>query len=543
MHRTLFLAGKSSNLTSFFSIAYLAFFLPLCLFTYSIIPNKWKKYCLLLMSYAFFWLISGKLLVYLILTTFSMHYFGLWLDRIQGQKDTKIRQVEKEERNAIKILYQTRQRWVLLLAVVLHIGILFVLKYSLFFTGNVNTLFTQLHMSAHIHIPKYIMPIGISFFTMQALSYILDVYHGVTKADENIGRLALFISFFPQIVEGPICRYHQTADQLWNVEKIKYSNLTLGLQRILFGMMKKIVIADRLNPFVQNVFDHYQKYEGGIIAIAAVCYTIQLYMDFSGSMDAVMGTAQIFGVVMPENFKRPFFSKTISEFWQRWHITLGTWLKDYIFYPITTAKKIKNMTSVARKRFGNHYGPLLAGSIAVFAVWFCNGLWHGAAWHYIFFGMYHFMLIISGIMINPIVKSINKKLHIKTEWFGYRYLQIVRTTIFVIIGELFFRANGLRAGLEMFQIMVSQFSFHSLNNALLLKMGIDLFDIMIVCITLFIVFVISILNEKGIAVRDSIATKNVVFRWTIWYVLILFIVIFGAYGFGYAPVDPIYAEF
>ncbi|HRM72977.1 MAG TPA: MBOAT family O-acyltransferase, partial [Ruminococcus bromii] len=184
--------------------------------------------------------------------------------------------------------------------------------------------------------------------------------------------LALFMSFFPQIVEGPICRYGQTANQLWNVKQIEFENLKLGTVRILFGLMKKLVIADRLNPMIKQIFSHYDDYQGGIIALGAIAYTIQLYCDFSGTMDAVMGVAQIFGVTMPENFQRPFFSKSISEFWKRWHITLGTWFKDYIFYPVTMSKPMKNLTSSARKKLGNHFGPLLAGSIALFCVWFRN---------------------------------------------------------------------------------------------------------------------------------------------------------------------------
>mgnify|MGYP001022283022 CR=1 FL=1 len=540
---SLLFAGKGGSLTSFFSLAYFAGFLPICLIVYSLMPKAWKKYFLLLVSYSFFWLISGKLLAYLILSTFSIHYFGLWLDRIQNQMHAVLAATDKENRKAVKKAFISRQRAVVLLAVFLHIGILLVIKYTGFFTTNINSLLSFVHIPVQLEIAKYLMPIGISFFTLQALSYILDVYHGVTKADDNLFRLALFLGFFPQIVEGPICRYHQTADKLWNVKQIRYENLSLGIQRILFGMMKKIVIADRLNPLVKHVFMNDAEYEGGIIAIAAVCYTVQLYMDFSGSMDAVIGTAQIFGIKMPENFKRPFFSKTISEFWQRWHITLGTWFKDYIFYPITAAKSMKHLTSSARKKVGNHYGPLLAGSIALFCVWLCNGLWHGSAWNYIFFGMYHFALILCGNIISPVVAWTNNKLHVNPEWFGYRLMQILRTTILVIIGELFFRANGLRAGLHMFKTMVTNFSFSTLNDELLVKLGIDRLDFIIVGITLLIVLAVSILNEKEIDIRNVLAQKNVMLRWATLYALILYIVVFGSYGFGYTPVDPLYAQF
>lgn len=537
------MAGRYSAMTSYFCVAFLAVFLPLCIVIYAIVPQKAKKYFLLIASCAFYWLISGKLIVYLLLTVLSMHYFGIWIDRIHMQRKAAVKAAEKSERKAIKKSYLLRTRFVLLFAAVLHIGTLLMLKYSPFFTQNINTVLHHLHIPVKIGIPSFILPIGISFFTLQAMSYLFDVYRETVKADENVFRLALFISFFPQIVEGPICRYSQTADQLWNVKQITFTNLTFGIQRILFGLMKKLVVADRLNPLITEVFDNYAKYDGGIIALGAICYTVQLYMDFSGTMDAVMGTAQIFGVTMPENFKRPFFSKTISEFWQRWHITLGTWFKDYIFYPVTMSKPMKNLTSSARKKMGNHFGPLIAGGIALFCVWFCNGLWHGAAWSYIFFGMYHFVLILTGNIVSPAVKAINKKLHINPEWFVYRLIQIIRSCVLVVIGELFFRANGLKAGLAMFKTMITNFKFTPLNDDLFTPLGIDHYDFIIVCVTLAIVFVVSILNEKGIDIRSSLKKRNIVLRWAVLYALIMFIIIFGAYGAGYVPVDPIYANF
>lgn len=540
---SLLLAGQGKSLTSLFSLLYLILFLPACIIGYTVIPKSWKKYFLLLASYGFFWLISGELLIYLMLTTFSVHYFGIWIDRISQQMKAKLSELPKEERKEAKAGFVKKQRYVVALAAVLHIGLLLVLKYSPFLTSNVNTLLGKLGISVRLVIPSYLMPIGISFFTLQAVSYIVDVYRGVTKADDNIFRLALFMSFFPQIIEGPICRYNQTAEQLWNVKPIQYKNLTFGIQRILYGLLKKAVIADRLNLFVSGIFDVNNEYEGGFIAIGAVCYTIQLYMDFSGSMDAVVGTAEIFGVAMPENFQRPFFSKTISEFWKRWHITLGAWFKDYIFYPVTSAKKMKKLTSSARKKLGNHYGPLIAGSIALFCVWFCNGLWHGSAWSFIFFGMYHFVLILIGNMLEPPVQAVNKKLHINSKWFAYRLFQILRTCVLVVIGELFFRARGLRAGMDLFKRMITDFSFASLNDDLLSKLSIDKYDFIIVGITLLIIFTVSILNEKGICIREALAKKNIILRWALLYAVLIYIIIFGAYGLGYKPVDPMYAQF
>ena len=538
---TFLAAGKYGNLTSYFSMDYLMFFLPIVLILYSIIGDKYKKYFLILASYVFFWMISGKLVVYLATTTIFIHYFGIWLEKLNQEEKDALSSVEKEEKKVIRGQYQKKKQNVVLFAVVVHIGVLLVLKYSGFFTENINSLLNSFDVPLQFEIPKYIMPIGISFYTMQAVAYITDVYRGTIKADDNLGRLALFMSFFPQIVEGPICRYEQTANQLWSVTKIEHNNLVRGSQRILYGMMKKIVIADRLNPLIQEVFTHYVKYDGGVVAVATIAYTIQLYMEFSGTMDAVIGTAQIFGVTLPENFANPFFAKTIPGFWNRWHITLGAWFKDYVFYPVTLSKPIKKMTSSLKKKVGNYFALLAASVVALFCVWFGNGLWHGAAWNYIFFGMYHFVLIIMGNATEPLVKKIRK--HLNTEHFLYQVFQIVRTAILVVIGELFFRAHGLNSGLIMFRLLLTRFSISAFRIENIEALGIDRYDVMIVGVSVLIVLFISILKERGVQIRETLAKQHVVVRWAFVYGLIFYIIIFGAYGLGYIPVAPIYANF
>lgn len=540
---SLFLGAECSQMTSFYSVAFMVGFLPASLLAYSICPRKYKRYGLLLINFVFYWLISGKLIVYLFGSIFSMHWFGLWLDSENLKMKSALSETDKEHKKEIKGFYIKRKRQIIFLCVAINVGVLLTLKYSGFFYNNINDILSALGSSFQIEISKYFVPVGISFFLLQSLSYILDVYYGTINAEQNIFKLALFVSFFPQIVEGPICRYSQTADKLWNVSGIRYENLVSGLQRFLFGMMKKIVVADRLNPLVDKVFTDYTQLDGGVILLSAVCYTIQLYMDFSGSMDAVLGIAEIFGISLPENFARPFFSKSISEFWQRWHITLGTWFKDYIFYPVTVSGRMKKLTKFGRKRLGNHYGPLLAGSIALFCVWLCNGLWHGAGWHYLFFGMYHFILILAGNIVKPLVKRTNEKLRLNNQNFIYRCMQVIRTTLFVIIGEMFFRANGLVEGLEMFKKIFIEFSFSSFADGQIFKLGIDKQDFSIVIVTVVIVFVISWLKEKGIDIREELNNRPIALRWTIWYALIVFIVVFGAYGLEYAPVDPLYAQF
>lgn len=540
---SLFGTGKFGDMTSYFSMDYLMFFLPVVILIYSILGRKQKKYFLLIAGYLFFALISGKLVVYLLLTTVAMFFLGKWIEKLHAEEKDVLSTVEKEQKKAVKAKYMHRKRLVLGLAATLHIGLLLVLKYSGFFMENVNAILSILKVPVRFEIPQFLMPIGISFFSMQAVSYMFDVYRGTIKAEKNIFKLALFISFFPQIVEGPICRYEQTAEQLWKVKGIEHKNLVFGLQRILFGMMKKIVIADRLNPLIKEVFTNFEKYDGGIVALAAVSYTIQLYMEFSGTMDAVIGSAQIFGVTLPENFARPFFSKTISDFWARWHITLGGWFKDYIFYPVTLSKPVKKLTGNIKKKTGNYFALLVASAIALFCVWFCNGLWHGAAWNYIFFGMYHFALILMGNVVEPLAKKLRKVLRLNSNMFVYQLFQMLRTSILVVIGELFFRCHGLKSGLIMFKMMLTNFSFERFNLESMEALGIDAQDMVVTGVALLIVLATSVLKERGVELREALAKRPVVVRWAVMYSLILFIVIFGAYGLGYIPVDPIYANF
>ncbi|MGN0165297.1 MAG: MBOAT family O-acyltransferase [Lachnospiraceae bacterium] len=523
---------------------YLFIFLPVVILLYNILPQKYRRFIILAASYLFFWLFSKQLVIWLIVTTVSMYCFGLWLSHLNDERNNALKECDKSEKKALKEVYKKKKRRVAVLAAVLHIGVLLVLKYSAFAGDALNRVLGMANLDARVSLMKFALPIGISFYTLMAVSYIVDVYREKIQADKNFLRVAMFISYFPHIVEGPFCRYEDTAADIYECRKTTYQNLTFGYQRMLYGLAKKMVIADRLNLAVLTVFDKkFDSLDGGLVALGMILYTCQLYMEFSGTMDIVIGTGQVFGVTIPENFRQPFFSKSVSEFWTRWHITLGTWFKDYIFYPLSLSKPLKNLTSKARKKIGNYYGPLLAGSIALFSVWFCNGLWHGAAFSYIFFGLYHFVMIMTGNLIEPLSKKLLPKLHIDRNGKIYTVFRIVRTTFLVFVGELFFRANGLRAGLTMFKTMVTDFTLKSFTDGTYRILRLDIQDYVIVGISVLLVFIVSLMKERGINIRESVAAKPIALRWVVYYALILFIVIFGAYGPGYMAVPSIYAGF
>lgn len=528
-------------MTSYLSPLFLLVFLPIVLVVYSLTKQKYRWIILLIASLLFFLILSGTLVIYVIVSSLCIHHIGIWLKNIKRKRDDILLETPKDEKKKVKNDYLKKQKFVVFLGVAIQLGILIFLKYTNFFLTNANNVLSFFNIQFSFNLMYLILPIGISFYTLQAISYIFDVYRDKIEADENIFRVMLFLSFFPQIMEGPIARYTETADKLYAGEKITYQNLSFGFQRIAFGVMKKMLVADRVNMFVSEIFTNYTNYDGGIILLAAVLYTIQLYMDFSGIMDIAIGIGEIFGVKLPENFKQPFASKTISEFWTRWHITLGTWFREYVFYPLSLSKPMKKITSNARKKLGNYYGPLISGSIALFVVWLFNGLWHGAAWTFIFFGLYHFFFILMGNIFEPLIRLIANKLHIRRESKPYVCFQIIKTTIIVVFGELIFRALSLKYAFGMIGKIFTTFTFANMSSVV--DLGLKVYDIVIVLIVLLIVFIIGLLKERNISIREFISKRHIYIRWCIYLVLIFSIILFGAYGPGYVPVEPMYANY
>lgn len=523
--------------------SYLLLFLPIVMIIYSVVPKKKRYIFLFLVGLIFFYLISETLIVYLFVTIFITYGIGLWLKKLNDAEEKNIENLEKEEKKKVRETFNKKKRMILFLGIALELTMLCMTKYLSFMCLNVNNLLELFHASFRIKEIKIFAPIGISFYTLQSISYMVDVYRLKFEPNNNILKVGLYLSFFPQIMEGPISRYDDVKDNLFTGENLKYQNICFGTQRIMYGFIKKMVVADRLNSTVALIFNNYSNYNGGIIFIGAILYTIQLYMDFSGIMDIVIGSGEIFNVKLPENFKQPFFSSNISDFWSRWHITLGTWFKDYIFYPISLSKFSRKMTCSLRKKIGNHFGPLAAGALALFAVWFSNGLWHGAGYSFLFFGMYHFVLILLGNIFSPVIKKFYEFTKIDKDKLLFKSIRIIKTTIIVIIGELFFRASTLTDGINMFKLIVSNFSLQGLTDGTLLKIGLDGKDYIIIGVTLLIVFVIGVLKEKGIYIREEVSKKPLVVRWCIYYMLILYGLIFGAYLGPYTPIDPMYASF
>ena len=517
---------------------YYNYFFLLIIPIYNLFSSKLRPLILLIISFLFYYLINSNLTICLIITIISVYLASSYLDKLSDEEMLALEE-NKENKKDIKQKFLKKRRIILIITILINFSLLFVFKYLKFFTVNTNILLKVFHINYEFKILKFLAPLGISFYTLQALSYLFDVYNKKIKSERSLVKVALFISFLPQLTEGPIARFSNTADDLYKGHKVTYDNFCLGMQRIFWGLFKKMIIADRLNILVKTVFQNYNVLNGCTIFIGSLAYTIMLYMDFSGIIDVVIGIGEMFKVKIPENFKQPFFSKSISEFWSRWHISLGSWLKDYIYYPISLSKPMKKLTIKLKKTLNNHYGPLVSGTFALFIVWLLNGLWHGAGWTFLLFGMYHFILISLGNLIHPILNKFYNKLNISNSKI-LSFLKIIKVSFLVIIGELIFRAETVSKAFFMIAKIFTSFKF-SLKEVS--SLGLDFPDFFILIIALLIVLIVSILKEKNINIREKIKEKPIVIRWIIYYLLIFAIIIFGAFGPGYEPVDPMYADF
>ena len=528
---------------AYHTVLYFALFLPVVLLLYQLTPRKYRWITLLGAGYLFFWSFSGKLLLFLIGTTLFTHYIGIWLSDTKQRCKVALEKSDRSMRSQIKKQYKKKERWILTGGVVCLLGVLAYLKYYNFFAQNANTLLGNMKSSFLLEPKALLLPIGISFYTLQAVSYMADVYWGKIPAVRHLGKVALFLGFFPQIMEGPISMYHQTGEQLFEGKPLSGENLSAGAVRILWGLFKKMIIADRLYLVVTAVFDHYEQYSGVIVAVAAVAYTVQLYMEFSGTMDIVIGSGRMFGVALPENFRQPFASRNAADFWRRWHMTLGAWFKTYIFYPVSVSGFVKKWNQFGRRHFGKYVAKLGVSAFALFPVWICNGLWHGAGWHYIFYGMYYFVILMWGIAVEPVRNTLLKRMGINENVWWYKTAQILKTWIIIFTGELFFRANGLRAGVFMFQSMFREIQPEKLWDGTLLSFGLDKADFLVIVTGCLIVAVVGMVNERKLLGKVGLPGLPLPARWGVYYALILAVLVFGAYGIGYQQVDLIYAGF
>ncbi|MCI7302407.1 MAG: MBOAT family O-acyltransferase [Clostridiales Family XIII bacterium] len=527
---------------SFTSIAFIGFII-LTAIIYFIVPKRVRWGVLLAASYAFYFLSSPKTFIFVLITTISTflcgRYLGIVQQKYKDYLDGHREELDKDQKKQLKAQNQKRKKAILLTTLFLNIGILAFLKYFRVYIDSIAHLFGFYQFNFNVGI---LIPLGISFYTFQSISYIIDVYRGTCKPDKNIAKFALFISFFPQIVQGPISRYNQLAGQLYEGHGFDYTRIKFGAQLILWGFFKKVVIADRVGILVNEIFDNYTDYLGFYLIIGALFYTIQIYADFSGGMEIARGVAQIFGIDMVKNFEQPYFSKSIPEFWRRWHITLGQWCRDYIFYPVSLSKTFGKLGKQSRSILGNRVGKLLPVIIAQLLTFLTIGVWHGAEFKYIAYGLYQAVFIIGGILCEPYLIKLTKLLRINTETFSWKLFQILRTFTLIVVGRYFSRGVSFAAALIMMKNSLV-FNPRVFFDGSLFDLGLTQGDFRILLVALIIWFVVSLMQEKGISIRETLAQQNLVFRWIIYIAAVCFILIFGIYGSGYDTSGFIYREF
>ena len=496
---------------------YLLVFLPVVLIVYQLAPKKARWGVLLAASYALYISFSKYLVLLLMATSAFTWGIGLWLDKIgEACKAKQAECTDRKQKSEVKKEFQKKRVLALRVGVLVLLGILFYVNYLNFV-------------------------IGISFYTLEAVGYIADVYWERYPAEKHLGRLALFLSFFPQIMEGPIARYPDTSEALFAGEPLNMANLNEGFLRIIWGLFKKMVVSDRLSYLTTHLFGNYQDYHGSFIVLAAIAYTIQLYLEFSGSIDIVIGSGKLFGVTLPENFNQPFSAQSAAEFWRRWHMSLGNWFKNYVFYPITVSPMVKNWNKTARKKYGKYWSMVGTSAMALFPVWVATGVWHGAGWKYLFYGMYYFVILLFGVAMEPIKEKNYAKMGLDPNARWLKILRILKTWVIIFTGELFFNAVNLKAGFHMFFSIFGNFHISSLWKYW--PNVITTGDVWAICVGSVIVWIVGFLKEHGVDVRGKILNARTPYKWSVYYLIIFAILLFGAYGTGYQPVDLIYAGF
>lgn len=390
-----------------------------------------------------------------------------------------------------------------------------------------------------------VMALGLSYYTFSNISYILDIYWKRYEAERNPLKYILFVAFFPHIIQGPIPRYDRLAPQLFQGHRFEYRRVTFGIQLILFGLMEKLVLADRLGIYVDAVFQDYQNQYGVVTLSAIFFYAIQIYMDFAGCVNIARGTAEIFGVELEENFRQPYFSTSVDEYWRRWHITLGGFFRDYVGMPVSVSKPVKKWSKAARKRFGKEMGKHVVSLSALVVVWICTGLWHGTGLNYLLWALWQGGIIALSIVLKTRFDAMRTRLKIRDDSKGFRAFQIVRTFILAgIIPRVITRAPSVHAAFVIFKHCFTgtgMYQFHVGKG--LEQYGWSRTHLVIAVIAMLLQLIISILKERGVNIRESVAGLVLPVRWALYLALLFGVILFGIYGPGFDPKNFVYAGF
>lgn len=500
---------------------------------YYIIPKKLQWVELLILSMIFYYYAATPYtIVYLCGVTIIAYAVSLLIEKSRGKnRDSKMAYV------------------VTVLAIAVILLIWFVVKgrglwlpIALRTIGRIRPAFVDRLSGIQI-----VAALGMGYFTLQILGYIIDCYWENIEPQKNPLKLFLFVAYFPQLTTGPISRYAQL-ETLYQPHKFDYENLCFGAQRILWGFFKKIVLAERVGLIVSGILANQADYHGFYSWVVVLLYPIQMYADFSGCMDIVLGVSEIFDIKLAENFNNPFFARSSQEFWQRWHITLGTWAKDYVLYPLLKCGPMVRFGKYTRKKFGRVWGGFLKNCVGMFCLWMVMGIWHGGYRFIIGVSLWYWIILMMGNLLTPVFEKVTSACDMKVNSFGYHLFQSARTYLIYAIGATFFLC-GVYKGFALLKDCADVFFVEKYANpwiffnSSILKLGIEYRDINIIILGVVALLIVAILREKYGYARMWIRQQPVGLRWIVWLIILLFVVIYGKYGPDFNARDFIYQGF
>ena len=488
-------------------------FLPIVVLLYYLLPAKAKKYWLLAASYYFYMCWNAKYALLIFASTLITWLSGLGLERV------KAGDYAPAQREKLK-------KWIVGLSFVSNLGILFFFKYFNFSVGLVQALLTQLHVQVRLPSVNILLPVGISFYTFQALGYTMDVYREQIPAERDFFTYALFVSFFPQLVAGPIERSGNLLGQLSVPHKFSFDNLREGLLIMLWGFFLKLVIADRLALYIDTVYGARYLYPGAYLALAAILFAIQIYCDFYGYSTIAMGSAKLLGIELMENFRSPFLSTTVAEFWRNWHVSLTSWFKDYLYIPLGGSRK-----GMLRKQLNR---------MIVFLV---SGLWHGADLSYVVWGGLNGLYQVIGELLMPLRLRLSRLLHIDRSSLGVKLVQIPVTFCLFAFSLIFFRAGSVGEAIAVIGSIL-----HVRNPWILFDGSLFLHEYdsaMVLPMTLFMgaLLLSDICKQRGIAIRKIILRQDAWCRWLVFALSTAVVLLFGVWGPSFSEANFIYFQF
>ena len=517
---------------NFFSLSFLLM-LAGSLLLYYVVPLRLRWYVLLGVSLGFYLLGGVSAGLFLLFTAGTNYAGGMLLSRMNSKRASIPAERKKEEEQRIK----SHKRWVLILDLLLNFGLLFMVKYWNFTAQSLSGLVGALPTV------DWIMPVGLSFYMFQSVGYVVDCYRGKYAAEKNFLKFSLFVSFFPQMVQGPISRFDQLQPQLiqghkWNADHVKY-----GIQLALWGYLKRMLLADRAAVVVNAIFDAPEQYGGFFYAFGVLFYCIQLYCDFSGGIDITRGVAQMFGIDLAENFRRPFYATSLADYWRRWHITLGSWMRDYVFYPLSFSKPFAKLGRWARKHFKGKVGKVIPTAAATFVVYLIIGIWHGANFRYIAYGFYNGIIMTSSVLLAGTYAKWKKALHIRDKSPLFTLFCILRTTAIVFVGRYITRAPRLLLGLQMLRKTLTSPCLYQLRDGTIWNLGLSLTDYLVVALGFLAMLCLEWKQEKGMEIRKTLERKHPFVQWLWLFLPLVLLCIFGIFRDSGSQVEFIYQQF